>query len=330
MKAQQIPEKQLDTFIDDVDSEFINIKNQIVKRFYVEYDPVKLKIILNTLGCKTLEDCQTLLDISSIQYVIKHTSWVKHYIGRGEQANKKLNHSATVTITNNSNEKRDLITTFEDWNVTQEFQVDINKTDHLFTETKIMPISFTADKPFDFTFNKNNVESANQSQPFVLNTIPQNVSLEPLTKKNVTYNIVQYDEFNYYSMDFIIFETSTITHPVVDKNVVFITTNLLKFLKTRIEFVKTMTFKNSRVVRLDVTTETSRSNTVNVFKLNNFPAIEKITNFAVETEYSDSEPIETPPKPTTEAPITPPLEITAPSTDSTVAPPEITTQPAGI
>lgn len=300
VKTQQIPEKILNgTFIDDVESEFIDIKNQIVKQFYAEYDPAKLQIILNTLGCKTLEDCQTLLDVSSIQYVIKHISWVKNYVGRGEQANKKLIHSATVTISNNSTEKRDFTTSLEDWNVTQEFQVNISKTGHLSTVDTIMPIHFTANKPLDFTLNKNDIESANQSQPFMLNTIPQNVTLESLTKKNVTYNIFQYDDFNFYLMDFIIHETSTITHPVVGENVVFITTNLLNFLETRIEFVKTMTFKNSRVVRLSVTNETSGTNTVNVFNLNNFPAVEKIKNFAVETEYSDSESIEAPTEPTT-------------------------------
>lgn len=319
MKPQQIIKFQLnDTFFDDnTHPDYIDIKKQIVKQLYSEYDPAIFQIILNTLGCETLqpEYCQTFLDVIKINYVIEDAS-VKHYIGQGKRENKELIHSENVTIINNSTEKQYLIPC-EGWNVTQEFEVAIMETDQLLTNiysNTNMTISFTADKPLNFkTFNKKSSVWANLNQSIVLDYSSfdksQFVTLEPQTQMNVTCNRFQYFEMNYYWMDFIIDENfATITYPAFNGKVYFEKINLNNFLNTHIEFVKTMKHIFPRSIQLGVTTKTSGSKTVNVFKLKNFPAIEKIKNFAFETELSDPEAIETSTDSSTELPTTPPSE----------------------
>lgn len=280
-------------YSDSVDSVFIDIKNQIVKLLFAEYNAEYLSIILDTLGCKTLDDCQVLLDISSINYVI--TESVKHYVGRGNQANRKLYHSTTVNVINNSTEKRDLTASMKDYDVTQVFHVDINKTGHLKTRERGIFIPFTADEPLRFTFYKSDVLSANQRQLFSLKETPRKVTLNPFTKRNVTYNIFQYDEFNHYRMDFYIDENSVINHPSVDRwsgqKVIFVKTHLLEFLKAHDRLVPSLKFKNSTGIIL------RKSSDGKGFSLDNFPAVEKITNFEVETVCSATESIKGP-KPT--------------------------------
>lgn len=281
-----------------------------------------MKIILDTLGCKTLEDCQVLLDISSISYTITNTLWAKHYVGRGIQTNKKLLNSSNVTVINNSTANRDLTTSMKDYNVTQVFQVNINKTDHLDTGTQVVSIPFTANKPLNFIFNKSDAVSANQSQPFLLREPSRNVTLRPFTKRNVTYNIFQFVELNQYLMDFNIDKTSVISHPSVTlpSTVLFVKTNLLDFLKSHAKLVESLKFKNATGITL------GKSSDGLSFSLNNFPAVEKITNFVVETVYSKTVSIQGPPtKPPTTTTTTTTMKPDQDTTTTTTTKPPMTT-----
>lgn len=318
MKASDAPEiQQYDKL--SVDSELNFIKNQIVKQLFAEFTAPNIKIVLDTLGCKTLDDCQVLLDISSISYAVTNTLWAKHYVRRGDQANKKLLNSSNVTIVNNSTSEQDLPSSMKDQSVTQVFQVSIEKTDHLDTGTQVVAIPFTANQPLSFIFNKSPVVSATLSQPFTLKEASRNVTMKPFSKRNVTYNVFQFEEFNHYLMDFNIDKTSVISHPTVTppSTVSFVKTNLLDFLKAHAPLVQGLKFKNATGITL------GKSADGLTFSLNNFPAVEKITNFVVETEYSKTESIRGPPTkpPTTTTTMEPPT----PTTTTTKTPPPTST-----
>lgn len=280
----------MESISDDVQSEFDNIRNQIVQQFFVEYDPQKLAIILNTLGCQTIDDCPTLIRISSIDFIIRHVDFVKLYIERGEKQKKNVIHSVNVTIWNNSTSQQEVNTPHQDLKVTQNFQVNIRKTDNIAAPDVIMSIYFTGNEILTFNFTKNEMESANRTQIKVVNALPQKVVLDACTKMNVTYNFYEYEEFNYYLLDFEIYDgLSTINHPDVDanSNVIFVKSNLINFLKTHVEFVQNLKFKNSIVIRLY-----SAGN--DRFFLQNFPTTETIKNFGVDIVYGEPEGINTP------------------------------------
>lgn len=318
------------TFSNGAESELAFIKNQIVKQLFTELDAAKMKIILDTLGCKALADCQVLYDISSISYTVTNTLFAKRYVGRGDRTNKKLLKSFNVTVTNNSTSKQELNATMPDFTANQEFEVTITKADQLFTGTQSIAIPFTANAPLGFIFNKNDAVSAKQTQPFVLKEQLRTVTLNAFKKTNVTYNIFQFDEFNHYLMDFNIDKTSVISHPTVNppSTVAFVKTNFLDFMKLHPTLVTSLKFKNSTGITL------AKSASGTDYTLNNFPAVEKITNFEVETVYSAPESIPKPTKPpmttTTQKPDHSTSTTTsAPNTTTTTVAPTTTSKPGG-
>lgn len=278
---------------DDSESEFANIRNQIIKQFFAEFDPKKLPKILEIVGCKT-SDCPALIDISSIDYMIDKgiIQHVKRLTSIGERRNKKVTESLSTTLINNSTSKIEASTEPKQLNVVQNFEVNIRKTGRMWCDAP-KEISFTAASNLIFNFTKNwleDVGTSNLSQPFVLHAFPQSVTLNPMTKMNVTYNFYQYEQSIEYSFDFELFKSSTIKHPNVggNGNVVFTTSSLLDFLQKHLELVKNLKYASSTSIRLESIAE-------NRFTLRNFPATEKITNFGVELIYGKPEPI-TPPE----------------------------------
>lgn len=269
----------------DTDAEFQNIRDQIVKQFFAEYDSTKLTKILNVLGCANLENCQTLIDVSNIEYDLS-SLYSKYYIHRGEQINKKVIQSLNVTIENNSTSKQEFETPLQSFTGTQNFQVNISKTGYASSKTSIS-IPFTCDGSLSFTFYKNDTETKDKNQTTVFYAFPQSIPLNPLEKINVTYNFYQYEEFNYYYLEFVISSTSNISHPDVDSdnNVFFTKTSLNTFLAAHTDFRQNLKYKNSTVIRFINFSGNS------TFGLKNFPAIERIRNFNVDVEFGEPEDI---------------------------------------
>lgn len=243
------------------------------------------------LGCVNLEECQTLIDISSIDYYISSLR-SKYYIGRSDKINKKLIDSVNVTISNNSTSKQEFETPFKQWSEMQNFQMNISKTGYISSNNVAIPIAFTANYHSVFIFYKNDTESIDVNDPFMVNALPQKITLEPMTQINVTYNRYSFEEFNYFNITFAIGTMSIIRHPHLDdvNNVIFSTTPLNTFLSTRLTFANNMKYKNPTVITLHAIDNTT-------FLLHNFPATERIINYGIELVYGEPTCIYPPPEP---------------------------------
>lgn len=66
--------------------DYANIKNQLAKQYFTDFDPARLKVITNALGCKSA-DCPQLLSASSIDYNIIALNR-QEYVGRADKLNK--------------------------------------------------------------------------------------------------------------------------------------------------------------------------------------------------------------------------------------------------
>lgn len=66
--------------------DYANIKNQLAKQYFTDFDPARLKVITDALGCKSA-DCPQLLSASSIDYNIIALNR-QEYVGRADKLNK--------------------------------------------------------------------------------------------------------------------------------------------------------------------------------------------------------------------------------------------------
>lgn len=266
------------------DSEFINIKDQIVKQLFAEYNVTALCIILKTLGCPDLKSCSALISISSIDYVINNDFARKRYVRkRFGIENKKVKHSFNETISNNSTSKQEVSTEHHCLNMNRTFDMNITKTGYIRGSASI---HFTANAPHRFTFYKNSSETANLTEASTIFAQSQKVTLEPNTQMNVTHSLYQYEEYANYFIDLDILNISVIRHPAVDvtSTVYIATTPLFNFLQTHISFIEKLTYKNPIGIKIAISIDGR-------FVLENFPAIEKITNFGFDVVYGTPENI---------------------------------------
>lgn len=240
------------------------------------------------MGCVELEGCQTLLDISRITIgVIGKSKYnTKRYIGHRGPTNEKVVHTESVTIANSETSTKVFETPFLNKTFTQNYQVDINKTSHI-TSGDILSMPFTANSNFSFVFHKNNhSETSNINQTFVVNALPQKITLEPGKKVNVTYRFYQYDEFNYYSQDLIISSSaSKIANLDINSSgiIVFVENLLTSFLKPYPAVVNNLKYNNAYGIRIVDLPDSS----LNTYILRNFPVTEKIKNYGVEIVCSE-------------------------------------------
>lgn len=115
---------------DDTEAEFVNIKNQIVKQFYAEYDVGNRQKILDMIGCRTI-DFPALIDITNIGFMIHSTipNHIKRFISISKIKHRNVTHSVTQTLKNNYTSKQEVSTEPIHSDVTQEFDVTIGKTE---------------------------------------------------------------------------------------------------------------------------------------------------------------------------------------------------------
>lgn len=308
----------------DDETEFHNIKDQIVKQFFAEYDQDKLAIILSAIGCKDV-DCPALNTICSIDFkIISEGNYGKYLFDVGDKQNKQVVNSSSTTLINDGTEKIEVSSEFQSWTVEQNFQVSVSKTDRISSEAT-KSFAFTASQSIEINFTGQSVETGSINQTTVFFAQPQTITLDPQTKVDLSYEFYQFEQTSNYHLDFNLDPTSTIKHPAVnDESVVIFTSSpLMDFLTSHLEFVKNMKFAPGGI-ELIANEEGAQ--------LKNFPASEKVTNFGIDVVFGDPVPIdpnttttttETPDTTTTEEPPT-----TTEDPDATEPPRPIeTTQP---
>lgn len=262
-------------------NDFINIKNQLAKQYYSEYDPQKLQIITETLGCKTT-DCPQLLSATTFDYNVLSLDR-QEYVGRADKQNKIIIHSTDTEAVNNSPSKQEVQTVSYSIKVTQYYEVVITKTSDISSEVGIT-IAFLR-FGLAFKFAKTTKETKRASNETTLEAPSQKVVVDPYTKLNVTFNFYQYNDINKYYLDFEIGKNSTIYHPDVDarSNVVFVKKPIGEFLEKNVDFLSTLSYEHDTDIKIEAKEDK--------FILRNFPATEKLTNFGVDVVYGKPEEI---------------------------------------
>lgn len=251
--------------------DYNNLKNQIVAKIFSEYDPKRLKSITDTLGCKTL-DCPQLLSASNIQYNILETAG-KHFIGRGERQNKLIIHSTNTEISNTSPVQQNVSTVSYKLDCIRNLEITITKTTQIKSERKIGIgfLSFSKTK----IDTKTEVTRTGETQEHTVYYPSQNITVEPFSKMNVTFNFYRHEDINNYLLDFQIANNSIFSHlDVVDNVLVFAKKPLGDFLQKHVKFISTLKYDDDMMLKL--------IEKDGKFILKNFPASEKITNFGVD------------------------------------------------
>lgn len=263
-------------------TDYANIRNQLAKQYFSQFNPDRLKIITNTLGCKTT-DCPQLIDASKVEYTVLSLDR-QEYAGREDKQNQIVIHSTDSEAVNNSPSKQEITTVGYSIKVMQYFEATVTKTTEITSnaEISIKFLKFGA----GFKFSKTTSETRKTSNETTFDAPSQKIQVDPYSKINVTFNFYQYEDINKYFLDFVIDKGSTITHPDVDanSNVVFVKNPLGAFLDKNVEFLGTMTYPNDTDIKL-----AARDGK---FVLRNIPATERLTNFGVHVVFGKSEPIE--------------------------------------
>lgn len=280
-RCQQMLMNQQNNEVADNFNDFINIKNQIAKKYFSEYDATKLKVITDSLGCKSI-DCPQLLAVTHIDYNVVDL-YRQEYAGREGKQNKVIIHSTDAEAVNRSPSKQEVQTVSYSLKVTQFSEVVITKTIDLTSEVGIT-IAFVR-FGVSFRFAKTAKETKRGSNETTLEAPSQKIIVDPYTKINVTFNFYQYDDINKYFLDFEIGKNSVIIHPEIDgnSNVVFVKKPIGEFLEKHVDFLSTLTYENETDIKIEAKEEK--------FILRNFPATEKLTNFGVDVVYGEPEEI---------------------------------------
>lgn len=263
-------------------ADYANIRNQLAKQYFSQFDPNRLKTITTTLGCKTT-DCPQLIAASKIDYTVLSLDR-QEYAGRADKQNKIVIHSTDAEAVNNSPSKQEVTTVGYSIKVTQYFEATITKTTEITSNVEISVkfLKFGA----GFKFSKTTSETRKSSNETTLDAPSQKIVVDPYTKMNVTFNFYQYEDINSYFLDFVIDKNSTITHPDVDatSSVVFATHPLAAFLDKNVAFLPNITYVNDTDIKL-----AARDGK---FVLKNLPGTERLTNFGVDVVFGKPQPIQ--------------------------------------
>lgn len=273
----------IDSISEGYQAEYTYIKDQIVKKFFEQYDANKLKIILNMFGCKN-SDCPRLIDICSIDYVTS-APFQKRLIQIGEK-NYTDRSNVTDSIINNSTSETKVKIGDHSKEIKQQFRVNISKIDDLSTAAQLS-IPFTAQTNMLFNFSKKPEESYSFEQSSVALSLPMEIDLEPCTQMNYSIHFAKYKLIIYYLMSFELHANSVIKHPHVPDNsasVVFMKTPLIEFLTKNVAFIQNIKYPNSTAIKLQ-SIDNAR------FKLDNFPTNEEISSEEADFEISSKEKV---------------------------------------
>lgn len=284
-KCQEIAANQFNPVrsLDKTDkSDYTNIRDQIMKKFYSEYDSDRLKIILNKYGCKSI-DCPELFAATKIDYSIADAV-EQRYIGRGNNINKVVFHSTDTEVVNNSPSQQVISTIPYFLNFSQSFEFKISNTDQITSNGKGKNLIVYKSKT-TITFTQQREETRTETKETTILFASQKMTIFPLTQMNITFDFFQYDDINNYFLDFEIDNNSTFTHPDVDvnSNIIMTKSSLGNFLQNHIDFLPKLKYENENMLKLQEKGEK--------FILRNFPTTEKMTNYGVDVIFGKAEQI---------------------------------------
>lgn len=258
-------------------NDYVNIKNQIAKQYFAEYDQQRLKTITDMLGCKSI-DCPQLLSVTNINYNILDVA-EKRYIGRGNRKNKIVIQSTDTEMANNSPSKQSIRSISYFLKCIQSLQVTITKTTQIYSEKSVNLFIFKSKSAFTFTHKEE--ETTRETNETTIIFPSQNITVAPRTRMNVTFDFFQYDDINNYFVDFEIAGNSTISHPEVDgSNVVFVKKPMDEFLQKHVDFLSTIQYENDNMIKIEAHE--------NKFILKNFPTSETITGYGVDVVFGST------------------------------------------
>lgn len=231
-------------------------------------------MITDTIGCKT-QDCPQLLSTSSIEYNVLETVQ-KWFIGRANPQKKLIIQSTDTEVANASPAQQNVSTIGYKLDCIKNLEITVTKTTRIKSERKI-GLGF-------FSFSKTKIEThtevtrSGETHEHIVHFPSQNITVEPFSKMNVTFNFHHQEDTNNYLLDFQIADNSTFTHlDVVNNAVVFVKKPLGDFLKEHDKFLSTLKYEDDMMLRL---IEKNGK-----FILKNFPATEKIANYGVDVVF---------------------------------------------
>lgn len=273
-------QKAANTFATEF-NDYTIIRNQLVKRYFSQFDSNRLKIITDKLGCKTT-DCPQLLAASKIDYKVVALDR-KEYTGRASKQNKVVIHSTDAETVNNSPSKQEVTSVGYSIKVTQYYEATVTKTIDISSDVSIQ-VEFVKFGP-SFKFGRTSSEKRQSSNEITLDAPSQRIVVDSYTKMNVTFNFYQYEDINNYFLDFVIDNSSVISHPDVktSSQVIFVNRPLDEFLMKNFDFLSTIQYENGTDIKI-----VERDGK---FVLKNLPATEKIINFGVDVVFGKPETI---------------------------------------
>lgn len=251
--------------------DYNNIKNQIVAKLFSEYDPQRLKVITDALGCKT-QDCPQLLSASNIEYNVLETV-EKYFIGRGDKQKKLIIQSTDTEVVNASPVQQNVSTISYTLDCIKNLEITITKTTQIKSERKI-GIGFLSHTKTQIETHTE-VTRTGETHEHIVHFPSQNITVEPFSKTNVTFNFYTHEDINNYLLDFQIADNSTLSYlDVVNNAVVFVKKPLGDFLQKHVKFISTLKYEDDMMLKL--------IEKDGKFIVKNFPTSEKITNFGVD------------------------------------------------
>lgn len=278
VKGQQKPTETSSSQYND----YINIKNQIAKQYFAEYDAQRLKAITTALGCNST-DCPQLIAATDIKYSLLD-SVGRDYVGRGDRINKIVFHSADTEAENYS-QSQQVVTSIPYFiTMTKSFEVVFTHTGKTYSEDKTN--YWVYKKKSSITFTQEEQQKYSETNETTIHYPSQSITIGPFTKLNTTFNFFQYDDVNNYFLHFQIADNSPLTHPELNVNatVITVTKPLGDFLKNHIAFLSTLKYESDSALKL--------VENAGKFILKNVPTTEKLTNYGVDVSLGKAKKIE--------------------------------------
>lgn len=283
-KCQEIVtgQQKLETKSSPKYNDYTNIKDQIAKQYFTDYDAQRLKAIITALGCN-FTDCPQLIAATDIKYNLLD-SVGREYVGRSDKLNKIVFHSTNIEAENNSPSQQVVTSIPYFMTMTQSFEVTITKTKKTYSEDKTN--YWVYKKKASTTFTQEEEQKYSETNETIIYYPSQHISIGPSMKMNTTFNFFQYDDINNYFLHFQIANNSTLIHPEVDASsrLINVTKPLGDFLKSHTDFLSTLKYENDTALKL-VENEGN-------FILKNFPTTESLTNYGVDVEFGRAQKLQ--------------------------------------
>lgn len=231
-------------------------------------------MITDAIGCKT-QDCPRLLSASNIEYNILETVG-KWFIGRGDKQKKLIIQSTDTEVVNASPAQQNVSTIGYKLDCIKNLEITVTKTTRIKSERKI-GIGFLSVRKTKIETHTD-VTRTGETHEHVVHFPSQNITVEPFSKMNVTFDFHRHEDINNYLLDFQIADNSVLSHlDIVNNALVFVKKPLGEFLQKNLQFISTLKYEDDMMLKL---IEKNGQ-----FILKNFPATEKITNYGVDVTF---------------------------------------------